>query len=251
MAIRNDPTRQRFPGITDRVIVDTYRGQVRFRSWPRKRGPKATPKQRIWRDWFTDATQSIKYAHSQQVDQAINMAKGTGLYPRDILMKALASGFFDAIDEDGVFIRKRWDFWIPIMFQGVFSNLTSNLVVPASTLVQVQWPLPVLDTLSFWNAAQPTRFTIPEHVQVVQLNLALMSTATVAGTKVMYVRKNGTTLIARTAWASTSRFSQTMQTSPLVVSQGDYFEAEAYSASGATLQAGDAAAFSLNVLQAQ
>lgn len=251
MAIRNDPTRQRFPGVTGRLIVDTYRGRMRLRSWPKKRGPKATELQRLWRDWFTSANHRAKYAPGQQIDQSIKAARGTGLYPRDILIKAMGTGLFDAIDEDGNFITKRWDFWEPVMFQGVFSQLASNVSLPGGVLVTVQWPLPTLDTMSFWDAANPTRFTIPEHVEVVELTFTTMSTGSAGGAHVMYIRKNGTTLVARLEWSGSSFFSQSLKTVPLAVSPGDYFEAEAFSSNSMTLVAGDAAAFGLNVLQAQ
>lgn len=250
MAIRNDPTRQRFPGITGRVIVDTYRGAVRIRSWPKKRGPKATEQQRLWRDWFTQANHRAKYAPGQQIDQSIKAARGTGLYPRDILVKAMGTGLFDAIDEDGNFITKRWDFWEPKMFQGVSTFRNTNYTPATGVLATIQWPLPEIDTMSFWDASQPTRLTIPQHVQIVRLGTGLGVTTSTSLTVATYIRKNGTDLVGRMEWSGGAQKSRSLVTAPLVVTPGDYFEAEIFTTNSFTANASAAFNFWLEVLQA-
>lgn len=249
MAIRGDPTRQRFPGITGRLIVDTYRGQVRVRSWPKKRGPKGSKRQLAWRKWFSNANELTKYAPVQQWNAAIKGAKGTGLYPRDMMIKAMGSGFFDGITEDGVLMRKRWDFKVPIMFQGASAHRDTPLNVIGGSFVTVQWPLPDIDTMSFWDISQPTRLTVPTDVEIVQLGFSVAESPSSSNPLVAIIQQNGVTRVARADNNGTGGKNLSVISAPMAVLPGDYFEAQLFSNSSFTYPASQMINFWLSALQ--
>lgn len=82
-------------------MIDTVRGVLRVRKWPKKRGTPKSPLQRWWNDWFRQANLLAKYADSMTQARAIALTKGTGLYPRDIILKAMRGRLYYFRDETG------------------------------------------------------------------------------------------------------------------------------------------------------
>ena len=85
-------------------MIDTVRGVLRVRKWPRKRGTPKSASQRWWNDWFRQANLLAKYADGMSQARAIHLTKGTGLYPRDIMLRAMRGRLYWWIDDDG----NRW-----------------------------------------------------------------------------------------------------------------------------------------------
>ncbi|KKL81949.1 hypothetical protein LCGC14_1989660 [marine sediment metagenome] len=83
------------------MMIDTVRGVLRVRKWPKKRGPPRSELQRWWVDWFKQANRLAKYADPMSQARAIEMTKGSGLYPRDILLKAMRGRLYTWADQDG------------------------------------------------------------------------------------------------------------------------------------------------------
>ncbi len=82
-------------------MVDTVRGVLRVRKWPKKRGTPKSELQRWWIDWFRQANLLAKYADGMAMARAIQMTKGSGLYPRDIILKAMRGRLYIWADQDG------------------------------------------------------------------------------------------------------------------------------------------------------
>lgn len=79
----------RLPSLPGRFIVDTYRGKLRVRAWPRPKGKKWTPQERYWQDWFRQANILAKYAIPEEQIAAREATKNTPWLPRDLLLKAM------------------------------------------------------------------------------------------------------------------------------------------------------------------
>ena len=82
-------------------MIDTVRGVLRVRKWPRKRPGKRTPIERFWSDWFKQANLLAKYADPMSQARAIQMTKGSGMYPRDVLLKAMRGRLYAWTTSDG------------------------------------------------------------------------------------------------------------------------------------------------------
>lgn len=89
--VRQDQT---LPYFGERMIVQTYRGRLYVRSWPRKRGKNLHPKVILQNQRFHNANVLAKYAPDQQQRMAIEMAKKGPLYPRDYITAAMMRGLY-------------------------------------------------------------------------------------------------------------------------------------------------------------
>lgn len=120
-------------------MIDTVRGVLRVRKWPKKRGPPKSAKQRFWVDWFIQANLLAKYADGMSQARAIAMTKGTGLYPRDVLLSAMRGRLYWWADETG------WK-WFPMAAtQDVSDSLDTIAQAIGSVLVRAvdRWRAPV------------------------------------------------------------------------------------------------------------
>lgn len=82
-------------------MVDTVRGVLRVRAWPKKYGKARSALQQSWIDWFTQANRLAKYADGLSQARAIEMTKGSGMYPRDVLLKAMRGRLYFWSDTTG------------------------------------------------------------------------------------------------------------------------------------------------------
>jgi len=142
-------------------MIDTVRGVLRVRKWPKKRGPPKSAKQRFWIDWFTQANLLAKYADPMSQVRAIEMTKGTGLYPRDVLLSAMRGRLYWWADETG------WR-WFPMAAtQDVSNSLDTLSQVVGGVLVRAldRWRAPVPgapnDVLTYQGAAAPPIWKAP------------------------------------------------------------------------------------------
>lgn len=82
-------------------MVDTVRGVLRVRKWPKKRGTPKSASQRFWIDWFTQANRLAKYVDAASAIRAIELTAKSGLYPRDVLLAAMRGRLYHWVDETG------------------------------------------------------------------------------------------------------------------------------------------------------
>lgn len=82
-------------------MVDTVRGVIRVRKWPKKYGKPRSAKQQYWVDWFTQANLLAKYADGASQRYAIEVSAKTGRYPRDVLLALMRGRLFWWADQDG------------------------------------------------------------------------------------------------------------------------------------------------------
>ena len=95
------PRSRRMPSLRNVVMIDTVRGVLRVRKWPKKRGTPRSALQRWWIDWFRQANILAKYVDGMSQARAIAITKGSGLYPRDVLLKAMRGRLYHFTDQDG------------------------------------------------------------------------------------------------------------------------------------------------------
>lgn len=118
------PRKRRGPSLTGRLMVDTTRGVLRVRRWPKKRGTPKSEAQRFWIDWFRQANFLAKYADPAQLTRAITLTENSGLYPRDIILKAMRGRYAWWIDDAG------WK-WFPM---AAIQNVSDTLDVLGQTV---------------------------------------------------------------------------------------------------------------------
>lgn len=221
---RSDTKKQNHPSFTGRVIVDTYRGKQRIRAWPRRRG---TPKSEQVRDqnaWFKAANELAKRAAPSQIKATITATANVGLYPRDVLVRAMGAGLLDIVTPEGRVITYRQHFWSPIMFQGTIIRPPLAITPAVGVWFTIPWPLPLIDTAGLWNVATPTRLTIPAHIDIVAVECDIKQESTGGPLLAIRIVQNGTTDVAWAQATSSGTVGDHVSTGPIPVVQGDYFE---------------------------
>ena len=250
MKVRWDPRRQRFPGIQGKLMIDTYRGQIRVRSWPKKRGTPKSQAVRNQNTWFTGANDLAKRIEPTQQNLAIAMTKGTGLYPRDLILKQMSGGLYDIVFEDGTNPQYARPFRETVVFQGAILELTANQNIPVGVVHPITFPLPVRDTALFWSAANPTRLTIPVGMNIVMLTCGWGSVdIEPTNDSRTFISKNGVTGIGQVK-TRTGRVGTTSTLGPLTVVTGDFFELEILQNQVGPVAAAAGAYLTLQVLDA-
>jgi hypothetical protein len=179
--------------------------------------------------WFKAAVRLAKIAEPTQQAMSIAMAKGTGLYPRDLLFKAMSSGIVDLAMPDGRLVTRGRYFRETIMFQGARLQLDAPQALTAGGFKTIIWPLPVLDTAGFWNIAAPTRLTIPAGIEVVDLSASWVSIGGLLNARTSIgIMMNGSEASRAQAFVDGTAGQTTAQLG-LTVVPGDYFEARVFS----------------------
>lgn len=138
--IRTIPRRRKLASYRGRVMIDTVRGVIRVRRWPKKRGKPKSEKQRFWIDWFTQANLLAKYADPMSQARAIEFSKDSGLYPRDILLQAMRGRLYTWADETG------WR-WFSV---AAIQDLSDTLDVLAQTVGSI-----LVRAVDRWRAPDP------------------------------------------------------------------------------------------------
>lgn len=221
---RSDTSKQRSPAFSGRVIFDTWRGVVRVRSWPKKRGKKSTPAQRIQRNWFRAANQIALRADPTQIKAAMEATRNSGLYPRDLIIRAMGVGLIDILQPDGSLISYRQHFWEPIMFQGTILRLATPFSPATGTWNVLPWPVPLIDTAGMWNPGQPTRLTIPANIEVVMFVAGNKQDTGFGPLLATRIRQNGVLDVAWGQATSSGSVGHGISTGPLPVVEGDFFD---------------------------
>jgi len=98
---------QRGKSLDGLVMVDTWRGRLRVRKWPRKRKPKLSEVTLDQMDWFRQAQLLNQFQIPEAQQTARDLTANTALYPRDVLTMAMAGRLATIVDDRG---RE----WIPM-----------------------------------------------------------------------------------------------------------------------------------------
>lgn len=223
MPDRDDPGRLLYPGFTGRIMVDTWRGKVRVRKWPDKRGRPKSEAVRKQNDWFRQANRLASRAPPSQMRSAIEITKNSGLYPRDILMRMMAGNLGDIPLSDGRILTKATKRIDPVSFQGAIQNNTVAQPITANVTTNLLWQLPVFDPLGFWSIAAPNRLTIPENISMIRIDAGARITNGGVGILRVIIRHNGSD-IPRGTSGNATHAGTTVSTGPIPVTPGDYFE---------------------------
>jgi len=245
---RNIPDNALFPSSYRRVIVDTYRGQFRLRGWPRKAGKAKAPALIASQENFRQTVKALKFIAGSQQATAINIAKGTGAYPRDMLMHFLNGGGYDLVDQAGNLIQRSVPMVYPVTFQGARVERTSNVAITANTPTKVTWQSPVLDTAMIWDASVPRRLTVPTAVQIIVLKAGFRSSTTINNVAQIAILNSAGVQIAATTFSVNSNIDAQCDTGPIPVAAGDWFEVQVFSPAGFTLQAVTKTYFSMEII---
>jgi len=238
MPTRSGPGRLRYPALRGGVVVDTVRGKTRVRKWPRARGKRLHPHTTYMNNWFRDACNKLKYADTRAIDFAIKATKGTGLYPRDVLMAGMGSGLIDLVLPDGTPITYKRQGLHPVAFQGCIVPKTANQSVTGGVYTSISWSLPNIDTAGIFNLGIPTRFTVPPGVNIVRAEVQVSCTVAGAVLTAMRLLKNGATTLADNRFGSIERGACSFDSGAIPVQNGDYLEWQVNYASARILQGG-------------
>lgn len=250
MPHRVGPVRTAFPALRRGVVVDTVRGKVRLRKWPKPRGKNLAPHTRYMNNWFRDASAKIKRADAHMVESAIKMAAGTGLYPRDILMKAGARPFYTLTLPDGSQLHPKRQGLQAVSFQGCRLQLVDPQNISGGANNVIEWPIPEVDTAGLYSGVNPGRITIPNGVNIVNLCAACWATVFSSTTVYTDILRNGSEVVASARDNSVPRITEQVTTGPLLVEAGDYFEYRVNPDSNRTLGASPQNYFTCEILDA-
>lgn len=128
--LRSIPRSRKMPSLRNVVMIDTVRGVLRVRKWPKKYGKARSALQQYWIDWFRQANLLAKYADGAQQARAIAMTKGSGLYPRDVMLKAMRGRLYTWADTTG------WKWYPMAAIQDVSDSLDALAQTVGSILVR-------------------------------------------------------------------------------------------------------------------
>lgn len=91
----------RFPSLQGSLMVDTVRGSIRVRSWPKKRPGPRHPTNEWWTGWLKAATFLYRYQPAVVQGQLAAATKGTVWMPRDVFISAMRGRAWLLQDEQG------------------------------------------------------------------------------------------------------------------------------------------------------
>lgn len=234
--------------LNDKIMVDTFRGQLRVRSWPRKRGPNVHPNVKLQNDWFREANRLSKIADPSQQVRAIEMTSKSGLYPRDALMRAMTAGFFDITEPDGSILTPRPKRFPDMAFAGFSMRLASNQPLKAATHTRLVWDTPVLDALQWLDPADGRFVVAPAGVAVAQFSAGMFCGSSVTGPVLINISQVGGSLLSEVREFGSGLHRIVCQTAPIPVSPGDRFFVNVWSNAANSAVAAPATYFGATVL---
>lgn len=214
-----DPWRLRRPALASGLMVDTFRGQVRVRSWPRKRGKPKSKAVLEQNEWFRAANKLTRVSATTQQRMAVEVTKKSGLYPRDLLMRSISGGPFDIRSEDGSLIQMRRPEVLLAGFQGARLQLTANQLITSPGPYKVVWEDPVIDTAAMWSIGDPTWLVVPMDINLAEFTAGIWSNGAGSGTTFLIESDQGE-IAALMFLTSGDRPRMTMTTGPLPVTPG-------------------------------
>jgi len=236
------------PGTTGKFILDTFRGQYRMRSWPKKRGTPTDPVQLSRIERFAQANRMAKYINGNFWVLAHRVTKGSGLYPRDVLVQAMLAGQYDIAHADGHLITYKEFFLEKAVFQGCTVQRNTGQAIAASGNRVITWESPIIQTVPIWNAATPTRLVVPTGVNIIRLHLGVTSAAAVNGSQICFIQNQSGVIVAASSLTQNAGVNQTTDSAPIQVVAGNWFEAYVFWGAAGTLNANARTTFSMEIL---
>jgi len=223
------------PGTIEKYVVDTWRGQYRVRKWPKKRGTPTDPVQLSRIQRFADANRLAKFVNGNFWNLAHRVTKGTGLYPRDILVQAMLAGQYDIAMPDGALITYKQFFLEEAVFQGCSMQRNAGQAIAATTETAIVWQSPIIQTVPIWNAATPTRLVVPTGVQIVNLKDRVRSAAAVNGTQFLLIRNQAAALLGAQSVTQNATVNLQCETGPIYATPGDWFDLRVFLGAAGTI----------------
>lgn len=245
------PTGTRGPSLRGSLVVYPWRGRLIARAWPKKRGRKLHPKVREQVEWFKEAVQLAKYADPESQRRAIEWSKGTGLYPRDLIVHAMAGNLLEFADEDGNVYKKLKFATETAVFQGARVVRTTTITIPANVTFVINWELPIIQTVSIWSPANPDRLTVPEGVSIISIEAGVQSHVTKGGLWVLNIKDKVGTVYSGNGAEFNGFRNIFASTGPIPVSPGDFFIVDTFSVGTRQLTAGPGVFFSMTLLEVE
>ena len=249
MKIRSIPDLQGFMALKGRIIVDTYRGQVRIRSWPRKQSAETKRKNGNQIRWFKAAREMAKWAEPSQINLAKDVVKGTGLYPGDLQMMAAAGNLIPVIFNDPVNYTKWQPRIDPVSFQGIRAPLEANQTLVVNLRIVAVWGLPDFQTTEFWTPGDPTHYVIPQGVTKVAVMTSTKLTTNSAPFAFTEIDFNDGLAINLTQVGNTTGGRALCATGPITVTGGNTFSVNVFSSIAGILDKNSVTWFTLEVLE--
>ena len=247
---RSWPGRQRVPGLGNNYVVDVTRGSLRVRRWPQATGNPKSPAVRAMNNWMKSAIELAKFMDPYFVSAGHRAAKGTGLYPRDIVIQAMAGNVAWVQLIDGPTITKRRYFREPVMYQGARVQRINGQSISGTGITYLNWEEPIIDTAGMFNLGSPSRLTVPAGVSRINVKGGARINASSSGTLGLHFRKNGTDELFRSQTQCTATRGGMSETGPINVQPGDYFELGLSATGGGSLQVGTFTWFAADILEA-
>lgn len=113
----------RGPSLKGQLIVDTYRGAIRVRRWPRKQKRPLHPTTQDHVAWFREANWLAKYVAPPIQNLMKEVTVNTPWYPRDILLMLMAGRAY-SIGIEG---------WRTLYSEGQVSDISQSLDILGDT----------------------------------------------------------------------------------------------------------------------
>lgn len=231
--------------------MDSHFGKFRMRGWPNGRGLTLPPHTAYMNDWFRQVSFLTKRVAGPQMNIAIDLSKGTGLYPRDVLMKMMTRPMYKIGQPDGTTLLPQRQGIYPVAFQGAILQLTSPWAFTGGASRTVDWPVPVKDTAGMYDGIVPSRLTIQPGINIVRLEFRQQWSAFLQDDCLVWIRKNGAEIVAIVDLPAVNQGRLACDTGPIPVQVGDYFEARTFCPVNRSLAAGGQTQFSCEILDAQ
>lgn len=95
------PAMTKGSALVGNLQIDSVRGQMRVRAWPKKRGKRVAPGTKAYNDWFRDCLALIKRMEPGFLLWCMERTKGTNIYPRDLAMQLLSGRGVMLVKPDG------------------------------------------------------------------------------------------------------------------------------------------------------
>jgi len=185
-----------------RLQFSSWKGRVVLRKWPRPRGKNISANQRAWVDKFAAVSRATKTPSPQDLENSIELAKGTGWYYRDVLAVAMNGKLWTDFGEQKIKTPT------VSVTRAAAESKTATIWHTLTPNVQ-QW-----NNNDFWNAGvNPSRVTVRSSGLYLLIGRYKLSGASSEGSAKIRFRVNGTDPILENServWRSNGETPQTI-----------------------------------------
>lgn len=221
-----------------------------MQAWPKKRGLPDDPYAQETIGRFIMAQYMAKRAAPEQIAIAMEATKNSGLYPRDLLTKAMLAGFLDLELEDGTVLERPPLTWEVPVFKGAAVWKSGTFTIPANSSVTPTFDQIELNPVGLFDPGLPDRFTIPAGITVVDVHAFLRQQNSLNNAFQLAIHKfPGPQAYARFNQVANLNKALGVHTGPVAVNTGDYFTITVFASTSTLVAAGQPdARFSITVL---